>query len=160
MRIADSYDEFRRFLKQRGLKVTGLCPAEGLAAFQDFYREVRADDAQPRDGDGLGCYFGMSRDGGAKYEVGIVRLFRVANSPVQHAGHRLRLSFVYPFGETIIHRGLDKVRGWPEGNRIGWSPSDQSELSRFISESAHIQAVLTEPPKVTKLRFEKLWGMF
>jgi hypothetical protein len=160
MRIANSYDEFRRFLKQRELKVTGLLPADGIPAFQTFYRDVRADDAQERDGDGLACYFGMSRDGGAKYEVGMVRLFRVAGASVHEAGHRLRLSFTYPFVETILRPGLDKERGWPEGNKICWNPNDQSDLIRFISESVHINAVLSHAPKLTRLRFEKIWGVF
>jgi hypothetical protein len=160
MRIADSYAEFRRFLKQREMKIGGLLPGDGIPAFQSFYREVRADDGQERDGDGLACYFGMSRDGGAKYEVGMVRLFRIADAPVHEAGHRLRLSFTYPLVETIFRPGLDKERGWPEGNKICWKPEDQSELSRFISESVHISAVLSQPPKETKLRFEKIWGIF
>lgn len=160
MKIEDSYIEFRRRLKAAGKKVTGLMPGEGFDIFQQFYECERATDAQPEQGDGLAAYFGMSRDGGAVFEVGMVRSFRKSGVPAHEANARLRLSFSYPFVETVIHGGLDKLPGWPEGNKFCWTPSDQAALRSFISSSAQIQAVLKQPPRAAKLRFENLWGVF
>lgn len=47
-----------------------------------------------------------------------------------------------------------------EGNKFCWTPSDQAALRSFISSSAQIQAVLKQPPRAAKLRFENLWGVF
>ena len=160
MKIEDSYTEFRRKLKAAGKKVTGLLPSEGFDLFQQFYESERAIDAQTEQGDGLAVYFGMSRDGGAVYEVGMIRSFRKSGVPAHEANARLRLSFSYPFAETVIHGGLDKLPGWPEGNKFCWTPGDQTALNSFINSSGPIQAVLTLPPRAAKLRLENLWGVF
>ena len=160
MKIEDSYIEFRRRLKAAGKKVTGLLPVDGFSVFRHFYDDERATDAQPEQGDGLAVYFGMSRDGGAVYEVGMVRSFRRAGVPTREANMRLRLSFAYPYAQTIVLAGLDKLPGWPEGNKFCWTPGDQSGLSEFIDGSAQIQAVLNRQPKTCKLRLEPLWGVF
>jgi len=160
MKIEDSYTEFRRKLRTAGKKVTGLLPSEGFDLFQQFYESERAIDAQTEQGDGLAAYFGMSRDGGMVYEVGMIRSFRRSGVPAHEANARLRLSFSYPFVDTVIHGGLDNMPGWPEGNKFCWMPGDQTELNSFISSSGPIQAVLTRPPRATKLRLENLWGVF
>jgi hypothetical protein len=102
----------------------------------------------------------MSRDGALAFEVGVVRSFRKAGVPASEANWRLRLSFAYPFAETAILGGLDKLPGWPEGNKFCWTPGDQSALSVFIDGSGQIQAVLHRQPRSTKLRLEPLWGVF
>ncbi|WP_155630996.1 hypothetical protein [Burkholderia cepacia] len=160
MKIEDTYKGFRRKLTAAGKRVTGLTPSEGFHIFQQFYAADRVSDAQPDQGDGLAVYFGMSRDGGAVYEVGMVRVFRKADVAAHEANARLRLSFSYPFVETVLRGGLDKMPGWPEGTRYCWTPSDQSDLDSFIGTSGPIQAVLTQPPRATKLRLENLWGTF
>lgn len=90
----------------------------------------------------------------------MVRSFRKAGVPPQEANMRLRLSFAYPFTETVILEGLDKLPGWPEGNKFCWTPADQSGLAEFIDKSGQIQAVLNRQPRSTKLRLEPLWGVF
>ncbi len=160
MKIDDADKEFRRFLKQEGKKVTGLTPSEGIQLFKRFYSDFRFEDAQEDQGDGLACYYGLSRDGGLKYEVGLIRMFRIKNLSGAEANRRLRMSFTYPFIETIIRPGLDKVKGWPEGNKFCWSSNSQEEFDSYILNSVHIQHVASSVPKLTKLRFEKLWGVF
>jgi hypothetical protein len=159
MKVADSYDEFRKLLKRHGKKVTGLLPMDGIPLFQEFYRNVRCLDAEKNEGDGIVCYHGVTRDGGSRFEVGIMRVFRVANVPASEAGHRLRLSFAYPFVETIIHTELRDI-GPIEDNQFCWSPDDQERLQKFIDTDPFIQALFSKPPSATKLRLENVWGVF
>lgn len=160
MKVEESYLAFRRKLKSVGKKVTGLTPRDGFEVFQEFYANERVLDVEAEQGDGLAAYFGMSRDGDAVFEVGMVRVFRRAGVSVHDANARLRLSFAYPFIETVIRGGLDKMRGWPEGNKFCWTPTDRAALNSFISECGQIQAVLEQVPRATKLRFENIWGVF
>ena len=90
----------------------------------------------------------------------MVRSFRRAGVPTREANMRLRLSFAYWYAETVIRGGLDRLPGWPEGNKFCWTPGDQSGLAEFIDGSAQIQAVLNRQPKTCKLRLEPLWGVF
>ena len=159
MKVEDAYGEFRGFLRRHGKKVTGLLPSEGIPLFQDFYRNIRCLDVEDKEGDGIVCYHGMSRDGAVKFEVGMIRVFRVANVPPSQAGRRLRLSFVYPFVETIIHGGLKDAQPF-EDNQFCWSPNGQRLLEKFIDRSPFIRAVLDRTPSMTKLRLENIWGVF
>lgn len=95
IKVDDSYLAFRRKLKSVGKRVTGLTPREGFEVFQEFYASERILDVEAEQGDGLAAYFGMSRDGGAVFEVGMVRVFRRAGVAVRDANARLRLSFAY-----------------------------------------------------------------
>ena len=119
MKIDDSSKLFKQFIKYKNKKLADLLPCDGVELFKEFYRDYRFEDAQTDKGDGLACYYGLSRDGGLKFEVGMVRVFRIIDQPHAGANRRLRLSFVYPFVETIVHTGLDKVKGSPEGNKLG-----------------------------------------
>lgn len=159
MKVEDSYSEFRGLLRKHGKKVTGLLPADGIPLFQYFYRTVRCLDTEGQEGDGIVCYHGMSRDGSVKFEVGMIRTFRVANVPASQAGRRLRLSFTYPFVETIIHGGLKDAQPF-EDNQFCWSPDDQEQLDRFVDRSPFVRAILNKPPSSTKLRLENIWGAF
>ncbi len=159
MKVEDSYSEFRGLLRKHGKKVTGLLPSEGIPLFQDFYRAVRCLDAEDREGDGIVCYHGMSRDGSVKFEVGIIRVFRLTNVPASEAGRRLRLSFVYPFVETIVFGGLKDTQPF-EDNQFCWTPHDQEQLQTFINGSPFVRAVFNKPPSSTKLRLENIWGVF
>ena len=159
MKVEDSYGEFRGLLRKHGKKVTGLLPSEGIPLFQDFYRTVRCLDAEEREGDGIVCYHGMSRDGSVKFEVGIIRVFRLANVPASQAGRRLRLSFVYPFVETIVLGGLKDTQPF-EDNRFCWSPNDQEELQKFVDCSPFVRAVFDKPHSSTKLRLESILCVF
>lgn len=84
-----------------------------------------------------------------------MRVFRIASTPSPQTGHRLRLSFEYPFVETILFGGLKDAQPF-EDNQFCWTPDDQQRLQSFIAQSPFIRALIDKPPSMTKLRYENI----
>lgn len=159
MNVDDSRAGFRTFLKRKGMKLTELSIADGIRLAIEFFRDVRMDDAQEGDGDGLIFYYAHTNRGGrSPYEVGMIRTFRKQGGGLA----RLRLTFNYPWTEVIIHRGLQQrlLPQSPEGSRFCWNRDDLEKFEHFALGHAVTQTVITMPSTSVHLRFEPLWGPF
>ncbi len=163
MRAEDSYKAFRSVLKERGLTQKTLTLDDAIELMTSFYKNEPAENAAEKDGDGLAFYYvHVHRGSSSPFEVGMMRLFRRNDIPEPANGSRLRLSFNYPWWETVIASGLiERLKpAAPEGNRFCWSPDGVNELLAHIREHETFLTARQIPHRSVTVKYEPIWGVF
>ncbi|HJY75663.1 MAG TPA: hypothetical protein VKE95_03480 [Burkholderiales bacterium] len=153
MRIANSAREFERQITGAGKKVHSLNARDAASLALSFFRDTRAEDAQPcseRDqGDGLLYQWGVYDWGrGEFFEVGFTRQFSMTGKVDDDALYQLHL--------TLRFAPLESLRAVKEGNRWCWSAEGVKKMEDFISKSEALTAVNSLKPVSVELRLEQV----
>jgi hypothetical protein len=163
MKAEDSYQAFRSRLKQRGLTQKTLSLSEAIELMADFYASEPAENCQASDGDGLAFYYAHIRRGSSTpFEVGMMRLYRPVDMSNPAGGSRLRMSFNYPWWETVIASGLiERLKpAAPEGNRFCWSPRAVGDLLEYVHQHETFLSARNLPHRSVTLKYEPVWGVY
>ena len=146
MRVADAEREFEQCLRARHVDVRALKPAVGIEAMLAFYRDVRAEDADPpQTGDMLLFQWGTYDWGaGEQFELDIAR--QLARSPGEDEDiWQLSLTFRLPPDDTL--------RALGSGNRWCQSPADLPAFAEYALATPAYRAVSERSDAMPSLRY-------
>jgi hypothetical protein len=153
MRIASSAKEFERQIAGAGKQVHSLNAEDAASLAISFFRDTRAEDAQPcsegDQGDGLLFQWGVYDWGrGEFFELGFTRQFAMIGKNDDDALYQLHL--------TLRFAPLDSLRAVKEGNRWCWSVEGRKNMESFITKSEALTAVRSLKPASVELRLEQV----
>jgi hypothetical protein len=151
MKPKDAKKQLAARVKDAGLKLAKLTPAEGIPLMLEFYKDLRADDCElDNDGDMLLYQWGVYEDldGGESFHLDITRQFTVSDKYGDDAMSQLGLTFFF--------KPPAKYKAIKDGNRWCSSPKELKAFRSFIEKSPAYKAVAKLEADDVKLQYSRI----
>jgi len=147
MKPKNAKKEFGNLIKQSGVPMGNLTPAQGVRLMLDFYRDVPVEGCDPEGGDMLLFQWGVFDFGdGEFFQIDITRQFTLEDAGGDE--DMSQLSFTFYFDPT---EELAKIE---DGDRWCESPAELREQEAFISGFGALHSVFTAKPKRVTLEYD------